>query len=330
MEAIFRSVFDFIHSFVDNYGVSVILFTVFIRFIQMPFDYKSRQSMRKMEKINPKIQALQKKYANDQEKLQKKQAELYRKEKINPLSGCLPMLITLPIMFIMLGVLRHVADEQLVKALLSVQRAVGDLGIQDADAISAALPSKESLMYPFLWIKNLWMPDSPFSTILPTNSSVLATVRNGIEGLITPEGIASLQAFVDGEIYQNIIVPSYDLSVLKGANINLLIINWQVYMQPNGYLVLPILSFVTQVLSSQIMTKQQKASGQTQNQAGGGMMKWGMPIIFAIFCVSYTASFALYLVVSGVLQVAQTQFFNWYLNAQDKKAAALTEEVDKL
>lgn len=328
MESIFRSVFDTINSIVHNYGVSVILFTVFIRLIQMPFDYKSRKSMRKMEKINPQIQALQKKYANDKEKFQKKQMELYKKESISPLSGCWPMLLTFPIMIIMLGALRSIANEQLVESLLKVQNAVGNLGVEDQSAIIANLPALNTLLSPFLWIKNLWMPDSPFSSVLPTASTALAAMGNGVSGLATADQITALQQFIDGEVYQSIIVPHYQLNAIPGAAINLLIVNWNIFKLPNGFLVLPVLSFVTQFLSNKFMTQQTQAQ---DNQRGtGAMMKWMMPILFAFFCVSYTASFALYMVVSSVLYVVQTLLFNIHLKAQDEKAAARVEEVDKL
>lgn len=328
MDAIFRSVFDAFNSVVNNYGIAVILFTVFIRLVQMPFDYKSRKAMRKMEKVNPQIQALQKKYANDKEKLQKKQAELYKKEKISPLSGCWPMLITLPIMFILFGVLRNVANEQLVINLLKIQSAVGDLTVDDKDAIIANLPSWDTLVHQFLWIKNLWMPDSPFSPILPAVSSALTAVGNSIEGVITAGEMDALKLFVDGDVYQKIIRPYYELTTIPGASLNLLIVNWQVYVRPNGFLILPILSFITQFMSNKYLTQQSTAQA---NQQGTGMMtKWMMPIIFAFFCVSYTASFALYIVVSSVLHVIQTRLFTLYFDAQDKKAAAQTEEVDRL
>ena len=323
MEAIFRSVFEAIHSVVNDYGITVILFTVFIRLIQLPFDYKSRKSMRKMEKVNPQLQALQKKYANDKEKLQKKQMELYKKEGISPLSGCWPMLLTLPIMFIMLGALRSIANEQMVAALQKVQDAVGTLGLGDKEAVIANLPPLQSLLTPFLWIKNLWMPDSPFSAVLPTTSSALAAMGGG-------DAIAALRQFVDGDVYRQIIIPAYNLSVVPGAAINLLIVNWEIFKLPNGFLVLPVLSFITQFLSNKYLMQTQQTQIQEGQKGTGMMTKWMMPIIFSFFCVSYTASFALYIVVSTVIHVGQTKLFNIWLSTQDQRAAALKEEVDKL
>ena len=85
-------ILEAITDIVQNHGVSIIIFTFLMRMVCVPFDYKSRKNMRKMQLIQPKLNALQKKYANDKQKYQQKQAELMRKEHYNPLSGCLPLL----------------------------------------------------------------------------------------------------------------------------------------------------------------------------------------------------------------------------------------------
>ena len=120
ISAFLKDVLDMINSFVGSYGWSVILFTLLIRLFLMPLDIKSRRSMMRMNQVQPQMAALQKKYANDKEKLNVKMNELYKKEKINPLSGCLPMLIQLPIMFCMFEAMRVVANEHTVKMILAM------------------------------------------------------------------------------------------------------------------------------------------------------------------------------------------------------------------
>jgi YidC/Oxa1 family membrane protein insertase len=102
-----------IYSVVGNYGWSIVLFTLLIRALLMPLDAKSRKSMRKTQKLQPQIAALQKKYKNDKDKLNQKTMELYKKEHISPLSGCLPMLLSLPILFGMFGAMNILAHEQI-------------------------------------------------------------------------------------------------------------------------------------------------------------------------------------------------------------------------
>ena len=90
-----KQVLDFIFGVVGNYGWSVIIFTLLIRLLVLPLDIKSKKSMRKTQVLQPKLQVIQKKYANDKEKLNQKTQELYKAEGINPLAGCLPMLISM-------------------------------------------------------------------------------------------------------------------------------------------------------------------------------------------------------------------------------------------
>ena len=89
---------NWIYSWVGNYGWSVVVFTLFVRLLVLPLDIKSRRGMRATMRIQPKLQALQKKYANDKEKLNQKTLELYRKEHVSMTAGCLPMLLQWPIL----------------------------------------------------------------------------------------------------------------------------------------------------------------------------------------------------------------------------------------
>ena len=80
MTALLRSVLDFIYSLIGNYGWSIAVFTILIRIVLLPLDIKNRKGMNQMQEMQPKINELQKKYANDQQKLQQKQMELFKKE----------------------------------------------------------------------------------------------------------------------------------------------------------------------------------------------------------------------------------------------------------
>lgn len=86
-------------------GWAILLFAALLRLAMFPVANKSYESMSKMKKVQPKIQDLQEKYKDDKVKLQQEMMNLYRKEKINPASGCLPMLIQIPIFFSLYKVL---------------------------------------------------------------------------------------------------------------------------------------------------------------------------------------------------------------------------------
>ena len=86
-------------------GWAILLFAALLRAAMFPVANKSYESMSKMKKVQPKIQELQLRYKDDRVKLQQEMMNLYRKEKINPASGCLPMLIQIPIFFSLYKVL---------------------------------------------------------------------------------------------------------------------------------------------------------------------------------------------------------------------------------
>jgi YidC/Oxa1 family membrane protein insertase len=82
-----------------SWGFAIILFTLIVKIVTLPLNLQQARSMRATQELQPKLQELQKKYAKDKEKLAQAQMELYREHGVNPLGGCLPMLIQLPILF---------------------------------------------------------------------------------------------------------------------------------------------------------------------------------------------------------------------------------------
>lgn len=94
----FGYLLKWIFDFVGSYGLSIILFTVFTKVLMYPLMLKSKKSMRQVQKLQPKMNALQERYKTNKQKYQEEVAKLYQEEKVNPAGSCLPMLVTLPIM----------------------------------------------------------------------------------------------------------------------------------------------------------------------------------------------------------------------------------------
>ncbi|MEW6555538.1 MAG: YidC/Oxa1 family membrane protein insertase, partial [Actinomycetota bacterium] len=89
-----------------NYGVAIILLTVLVKLILLPLTIKQTRSMIAMQKIQPEIKKLQEKYKDDKEKLSQEMMKFYKENKVNPLGGCLPLILQLPIFFALFTVLR--------------------------------------------------------------------------------------------------------------------------------------------------------------------------------------------------------------------------------
>lgn len=99
-------ILDVFYRLVNNYGIAIILFTVFIKALLLPLDIKQKKSMAKTQKIQPLLMEIQKKYANDKEKLNQETMKVYQKYGINPMGGCLPMLIQFPIIIALYWVVK--------------------------------------------------------------------------------------------------------------------------------------------------------------------------------------------------------------------------------
>src|SRR5665647_290154 len=92
------------------YSISIILATVMFKLVLMPLTLKQTKSMKVMQDLGPKVKEIQEKYGKDPQTLQRKQAELYKEAKYNPMSGCLPMLIQMPILIAFFYVIQRPVD----------------------------------------------------------------------------------------------------------------------------------------------------------------------------------------------------------------------------
>ena len=104
MDAIARAMGWILRSLYEvtaNYGIAIILFTVFIKLITVPLTLKQQRSMKATQELQPMLEKLQKKYQNNQEKLAQEMQKLYEEKKINPFGGCLLLLIQIPIIYSM-------------------------------------------------------------------------------------------------------------------------------------------------------------------------------------------------------------------------------------
>lgn len=332
MNDFLKSILDGIHMLIPSYGWSLVAFTLLIKLCLLPLDYKSRKGMRKMSALAPKQAELQKKYGHDQEKLNRKLQELYKKEGASPLAGCWPMLLSMPILFAMFGAMRYMANEQLVQQTFDI------------------LLTGEVAMEPFLWVKNLWMPDSPFSAAWPNLQSLQMVEEKQwltIFSTLTADQISALAAainvpeltaasFAKGDALKATIeaigatltaMPAYveQTSIVPYLRVNLLVTEFAVVKGYNGFFILPILSAVSQYVMTKLTEQKNPqpapaANGQQQPNSGA-FMKWFFPLFSLWICASSTAAFALYWVVTNLFSLVSTLLINWKLDRDEKLAA---------
>ncbi|MBV8054765.1 MAG: membrane protein insertase YidC [Deltaproteobacteria bacterium] len=93
----FLRLLKLLYEIVPNYGVAIILLTVLVRLLTLPMSIKGQRSMMKMQRLQPQVERIRERYKNEQEKLHHEMMELYKRNHVNPLGGCLPMVIQFPV-----------------------------------------------------------------------------------------------------------------------------------------------------------------------------------------------------------------------------------------
>jgi len=154
---------DFIYGFCHDYGIAIIIFTLIVRGALFPLYASQIKGQMKMSEIQPKMQALQKKYAGDREALGREMQNLYKEEQYNPMMGCLPLLIQMPILMGLFYMLRNP-------------------GLY-VDSESIIIASHES----FWWLQDLSQPDQ---WALPIVTGVTTFLSMSMTGMMagTPSG----------------------------------------------------------------------------------------------------------------------------------------------
>ncbi|HWI41564.1 MAG TPA: membrane protein insertase YidC [Verrucomicrobiae bacterium] len=89
----------FLYRFVHNYGIAIIIITVVLKVLFYPLTYKSYKSMKEMQKVQPMMAKIREKYKNDRDAMNREVMKLYQEHKVNPLGGCLPMIVQIPVFF---------------------------------------------------------------------------------------------------------------------------------------------------------------------------------------------------------------------------------------
>ncbi len=99
------TVLSFFYDIIASYGVAIILLTIFVRLLLLPLTIKQTRSMQQMQQIQPKVKELQRKYKGDRQKMNEELMKLYKEHQVNPLGGCLPLLLQFPVFIALYQVL---------------------------------------------------------------------------------------------------------------------------------------------------------------------------------------------------------------------------------
>ena len=299
---------------VGNFGWTVVVFTIILRFALLPLDIWQKFSMRKQQKkmaaLQPKLAKIQKQYANNPEMLRQKQYELQRSSGVNMLASCLPMIVTMVVFFVVFAGFRAlvVYDNQLIVARLNDaynEMVAAGASAEEINAHLAAMYQPEG----WLWIKNVHMSDIG-TNVIPSYENFISSGWGGINATL-PNGLSAS--------YETLVGPAMEVYNKQSF--------WDV-ARWNGYFVLPILAIATSFLSTMLLQKMQPQTNMAVDedqkkaqQKSMKMMNYIMPLMLGVFAITYSAAFAIYYVVSNILSTLTSVIFNLIIKKVDEKSA---------
>lgn len=297
------SVFNFIPEFLGsvlyaiyntiafhNYGLAIILFTIIIKACLLPLTIKQLKSSAKMQELQPKLQELQKKYKNDREQLNKEMMSFYRENNFNPASGCLPILVQMPI---------------IISLYYTISGPLSYMLGKSADQISK--------------LTNIVKANKAVSNGMGSEIGIMKFFSENVDKLTGHEGLLKISEV----IYMKFPFPKAGISLgetpvvdtthLFGANA---LHYWLL-------LILPAIAVVTTYFSTKMSmpkvepssNKKKKqnrsASEQTSNQVMKMMLYVG-PIMTLFISMTLPVGLSLYWAVSGLFQMGQQFLINKY------------------
>lgn len=169
----------FIYKFVPNYGLAIIILTIIIKILTYPLVYKSMKGMKKMAEVQPKIKALQEKHKGNKEALNREMMEMMKTSGYNPMAGCLPMLIQMPIFFALYSVLY--AAVELYRAPFAFW--IHDLSLKDPYYVTPVL------MCVVMFLQQKMTPPSPGMDATQRKMMMFMPLMFGAFMITTPSGL---------------------------------------------------------------------------------------------------------------------------------------------
>lgn len=332
-----------------NYGIALLLFTLLTRLIVFPLNVKQQKSMARMTMLQPKLDQLKKKYSKNQQKLQEEQMNLYAQAGVNPMASCLPMLITMVILFALIPVIY--SPLTYVSGLNKDKVNESNAMIKNLHIVSAEVHSKDTTIEELLegYMEDGKTEEEAYKSLqklltndekYPKSAAALETksarnnvmevikLHNDIDNVITDEKYFSsnliesrpeLMTFVfaqdlDGKYSDVLGVVSSDIEeYAKDFNYDF----FGIYMGTiptwkSVTCIIPILNFVLQMLVTVVSRYFQKKNNPDALKGAGAMnaMLYIMPLFSLWISFTYPLGLGLYWCYSSLFSVVQTVVLN--------------------
>ena len=291
----------------NSYGVALILFTLVIKLIMLPFQMKSKKSMMRMSRVSGQMQDLQKRYAKNQAKFQEEMQKLYEEEGVNPMSGCLWSFLPLPILMALYSIIRQPITHFMMLSkdvLQTVVQSVADAGVDLTnivmmDKVTGAPALKDGL----------------YQMAAYGQINLVKAVQE--MGLSTPDGWFNVNYKFLG----------LDLTATPWEYIKSFTFTWAVI----GVILIPILAGLSQFVFSKLTMKTQPQA----DAAGGASMKsmmYMMPLFSVYIAFIMPAALGVYWIAQSVFSLIQEAILNKTFSAklsEEEEARFQARQADR-
>ncbi len=295
------------YNLTNSYGVALILFTLVIKLIMLPFQMKSKKSMMRMSRVSGQMQELQKRYAKNQAKLQEEMQKLYEEEGVNPMSGCLWSLIPFPILIALYSIIRQPITHFMMLSkdvLQTVVQSAADAGVN---------------------LTNIVMMDKATGTpALKDGLYQLASYGQiNLVKAVQEMGLSAPEGWFD----MNYNFLGLDLTATPWEYVKNFTFTWAVI----GVILIPILAGLSQFVFSKLTMKTQPQA----DAAGGASMKsmmYMMPLMSVYIAFIMPAALGVYWIAQSVFSLIQEAILNKTFSAklsEEEEARFQARQADR-
>ena len=295
------------YNLTNSYGVALILFTLVIKLIMLPFQMKSKKSMMRMSRVSGQMQELQKRYAKNQAKLQEEMQKLYEEEGVNPMSGCLWSFLPFPILIALYSIIRQPITHFMMLSkdvLQTVVQSAADAGVNLTNIVmmdkATGTPALKDGLYQL----------ASYGQI-----NLVKAVQE--MGLSTPEGWFDMNYNFLG----------LDLTATPWEYVKSFTFTWAVI----GVILIPILAGLSQFVFSKLTMKTQPQA----DAAGGASMKsmmYMLPLMSVYIAFIMPAALGVYWIAQSVFSLIQEAILNKTFSAklsEEEEARFQARQADR-
>ena len=277
------------------YAFALIIFTIIAKLVMLPFSMKSKKGMLDTQRIQPKLKELEKKYKDNKEKYSQEVSKLYKSEGVSMLGGCLPLLITFPILMALYSVIQRPLTFMLGVDFESLQQ------IASLDAVKNALMTANPKIADFAEIlKNVSRYEILIANEISANATILSSAQS-ISSNIIP---------IDFNFFW--------MNLSHTPSFNHFGVLW----------IFPVLSGASAFLSMRITSRYQGTSGDAQAKQMG-QMGMIMPLISVWIGFMVPTGLALYWIINSLLSVVQDPLLHMYYQKKHPHLFVKPEETKK-